>query len=33
MSSIKIPFLNANVGAKADSNFFEMIKNRLCPNF
>lgn len=31
--SVKIPFLNTSTLAKTDSNFFEMIKNRLCPNF
>ena len=31
--SVKIPFLNTNPLTKADTGFFDMVKNRICPNF
>lgn len=31
--SVKIPFLTTRALSKPDNNFFDMIRNRICPNF
>lgn len=31
--SVKIPFLNAAQQKKSDTGFFDMVQNRICPNF